>query len=99
MVKKLLLTFSIFFVGCANKEIIIKDKYIKRKCPAFEYNITIPESNSFTIKQKNGKIIINKKDFVDMVRSYTFMKEELKGVKQAIMKYNKQIQRINNEKH
>lgn len=98
--RKLLLPFSLLLLtGCVQKEVVVQTKYVKRKCPLFEYNVTIPKSHSFTIEQKNGKIVISKRDFTQLVKDYSYMKEELNGLKNAIDKYNKNIKRMNNEKH
>jgi len=93
MVKKLLLLFSVLFiVGCTQKEVV----YIKNKCPSFRYEPSIPESKTFTFSSKNDKIVLSKQDFKEILKNYSFMKNELNQTKKYIKEYNKMIQRINN---
>lgn len=98
---KLKLLFSLIalsFVACAPKEkVIVKRIYIHTKCPKFEYNVTIPKPKKFEISMKDGKIVISKESFLNLVETYTAMKNELNSTQQAIKIYNKSIERINNE--
>lgn len=91
--------FVVLISGCADKkEIVIKNVYLKSKCSYFEHNITIPKSFPIAFKSKNGKILISKQQFKQLMDNYLLMKGELKKTQEDIYIFNKYIKRINNDK-
>lgn len=87
--------FILFITGCTTKEIVVKKVYIKSKCPILDYNTTIPKLKTFTIENKNGKILVTKQSFKELVDSYILMKDELNQTNKVIKIFNKQVERIN----
>lgn len=81
--------------GCSTKEIVVKKVYIKSKCPELNYSVSVPKMKTFTIKNKNGKILISKQSFKELVDNYIKMKEELNQTNKVIDVFNKHIERIN----
>ncbi len=88
---------GIIFTGCAQKEIVIKKQFIYTKCPTFDNNMTVPATVPFTLMGENGKILISKKDFKNIIDNYIIMKNEINATNQKIKEYNENIKRINNE--
>jgi len=94
MKKTSLLLFSLLLVGCSSQPQI---KYLKTKCPTIPIEpIAINEFN-FSIRKKDDKIIINKKDFAKLVHNYIYLKHKLQSQNKQIQEFNKMIERINNE--
>jgi len=98
MKKKLLLLVSsaILFIGCSSKEIVERKVFIKTKCPYADITLQTPKTLTFTFKSKNGKIVLEKEDFRNIMVNYVSMKQEINATILKLKEFNKTIKRINN---
>jgi len=94
--KLLLLVFSaILFVGCSSKEIVERKVFIKTKCPYVNIDLQSPKTLTFTFKNKNGKIVLEKEDFRNIMVNYVSMRQEINATILKLKEFNKTIKRIN----
>ena len=94
MRKTLLLLFSLFIVGCSTQP---KIKYIHTKCPTVPVKPVAINEFNFSIRKKDDKIIISKKDFAKLIHNYIYMKHLLRSQNKQIQEFNKFVERVNNE--